>query len=75
MIITLLIDRHQELGWTGERLASLMEYEKALLAAKYRNPKYPRDYFLPLDQGETVRLAEGLFRVGKDLELLPISKR
>jgi hypothetical protein len=69
MIIKIFIDRHGELGWTGERLATTQEYKKVLGIAKHRNPKYPRDCFLPLDKGETVQLAEGLFKVDENLEL------
>lgn len=69
MIVRIFVDKTGDLGWSGERLASLDEYNKALFTANCRNPKYPRDVFLPLDFGEKVELVEGLFVVGENLEL------
>jgi hypothetical protein len=69
VIIKIFVDRFGDLGWSGERPAQLDEYNKALAIAKHRNPKYPRDVFLPLDLNEVVELEEGLFKVGENLEL------
>lgn len=73
MIIKVFItERDGELGWEGDRLATSEEYDKALAYAKQANPKYPRDYFLPLDKGEVIELQEGLFKVGASLERLAV---
>jgi hypothetical protein len=56
----------------GERLATTEEYNETLNKAKRLNPKYPRVEFLPLDRNETVQLQDGLFKVGEDLQLIPL---
>lgn len=41
MIIKVFItERDGELGWTGDRLATCEEYDKALAYAEHANPKY-----------------------------------
>lgn len=71
MIIQIKIDdRSGELGWEGDRLCRLNEYQKSLAIAKDINPQHHRDCFLPLDCGEIVELEEGLFQVTVDLELV-----
>ncbi|MCC5644805.1 hypothetical protein LC607_18040 [Nostoc sp. CHAB 5824] len=77
MIVGIYVDRFGELlGWSDadcrrrHHVCTVREYKTALLKARRRNPKRPRDAFLPLDKHEYIQLDEGIFVVNENLELL-----